>query len=1127
MRIFKLAIFILFQISFSAFAQITDIRLLSTKIADVLATMPAHNKVQLDKNMQSISDLGQKGMTQMISIFAAPGSGDNTALEYALNAYATYVIQPGKEPQRQTAVLAYCSGLEKVQNNKNKQFLIFQLQQFGKDDAVPCLEKYLMNKDLAGAAARALAQIKSPMAQKVLFKALPNSTGDIQLSLIEALGYVQYKTAVPSIIKLANTTNEKQRKVVLYSLAQIGDATAAKLLQTAAQKANFTYDNTNATSSYILYLQQLAKVNKLLAGQYATKLMQDAATGNQLHTRIAALKLSTDINGQKSLPLLYAAMQDKDIKYRAAALKFAASYQPAATNAEWIKLLNTVSPEAQVQILAFISQTANKSTLPSLKKFMQSNDESVRIAAIAAVAKVGQQESLPTLLTAMEKGNAATIEACKNAIQLIHGDALTTQVANALTRMTPAGKVALLNVLKARSADNAAGNVFTEINNNDAAVHEAAVKALPAVVMQKDLPQIFTLLNASKPEDVSYYQQAIINATAGIKDTAARTQLILQQVAKESNDKKSLYFNVLAAIGGSKALNELQTAFVNGDDQTKSAAVIALSKASGAHTARALIKIASTTTNTVYKETALNGYIDIIRKSSFPSDQKLLMLQDAMELATTTKQKQTILDEAGDCKSFTALTFAGKYLDDEAVQQEAALSVLNIASSNKDFSGEIVRSLLTKTMNVIKGRDADYQKKAIQKYLDEMPSGQDYVALFNGKDLSGWKGLVGNPILRAAMNADTLKAEQEKADKIMKDGWFAKNGLLVFSGHGENLCTQKQYGDFEMFVDWKITKDGDAGIYLRGTPQVQIWDTSRIDVGAQVGSGGLYNNQKNESKPLLLADNAIGEWNTFHIIMRGDKVTVYLNGKLVTDHVVLENFWDHKLPIFSKEQIELQAHGTYVAYRNIYLRELTGSEKFVLSDEEKKDGFKVLFDGTNIDQWTGNKVDYKVDNGILLIDPKDGEHGNLYTRDEFSDFIYRFEFQLTPGANNGVGIRAPLDGDAAYVGMEIQVLDNEAAIYKDLHPYQYHGSVYGVIPAKRGFLKPVGEWNYEEIVAKGNKIKVTLNGEVILDGDIAEASKNGTMDHNNHPGLKRTTGHIGFLGHGSVVRFRNIRMKEL
>jgi len=198
-----------------------------------------------------------------------------------------------------------------------------------------------------------------------------------------------------------------------------------------------------------------------------------------------------------------------------------------------------------------------------------------------------------------------------------------------------------------------------------------------------------------------------------------------------------------------------------------------------------------------------------------------------------------------------------------------------------------------------------------------------------------------------------------------------------------------------------------------------------------------------------------------------------------------------------------------------------------LSKKEKTEGYQSLFDGKSMDQWTGATDTYLPENGTITIHPEKGSGGNLYTKNEYSDFDFRFEFQLTPGANNGVGIRTPLQGDAAYVGMEIQILDNDAPEYKDLHPYQYHGSIYGVVPAKRGYLKPVGQWNSEEIIARGPKIKVILNGTVITDADITEARQNGTMDGKQHPGLKRDKGHIGFLGHGSVVHFRNIRVKDL
>lgn len=1125
MRKITTAIIIFLAIHLYASAQ--DQRALTTKIADVLATMPAQDKQQLDKSMEEISSLNENGIVQMLGMFSAQGSGDNTALEYAIGGYSSYVMQPGKEQQRQMAVRAYCASLDKLPDNKSKQFIIQQLQDIGKDDAVPCLEKYLHDEQLSGPAARALALIGTPASEKVLASALSHTKDSVQLSLIEALGYAGYKPAVSSFTALAKTGQQDLRKVVLYALARIGDPSSASLLQSAVQKAGYAVDNTEALAAYLLFLHQLAaNGNSAAAEKSATKLLNDANATGQAQTKIAALQLLVDINKEKSLPLLYKAMQDDNMEYRAAALSFASTFRSPASNKQWLQTLSSVSPAARVQVIHYLAQSQDETLLPAMLNLLKDKNKEVRIAAIDATQKTGQQNALPDLLDVMKKGDADEITTVKNSILLMKGDKVTTTIAGELNNVPAAAKVALIEVLAAREADHSLNDVLAQLSSSDTSVHRAAVEALPFLVAQKDLAKLFSLLNTAESTDVNSLQQAVIAASAEIKDTVERTKVIIEEMRGVPKEKQLLYFNVLAAIGGDDALNAVQSALENGDEQTKTAAVTALSKANGAKAARMLLHIAGQN-NAAYSQAALNGYIDIIHRSSFPGDQKLLMLKEAMSLAQNDAQKKNILEQTAGCQTFLALLFAGNYLDDPAVQQEAAMAIMNIALSNNEFTGDAVRTLLNKTMDVVKGQDADYQKQAIKKHLAEMPAGSGFVALFNGKDLTGWKGLVASPIERAKMNADTRSQQQEKATKIMREGWFVKDGLLVFSGKGENLCTEKQYGDFEMFVDWKITKDGDAGIYLRGSPQVQIWDTSRRDVGAEVGSGGLYNNQKNPAKPLVLADNAIDEWNTFNIIMRGDKVTVYLNGQLVTDNVVLENYWNRSIPIFPKEQIELQAHGTYVAYRNIYIKELTGSQPFVLSDEEKKEGFKVLFDGTNLDQWTGNKTDYKVDNGDLLIDPKEGEHGNLFTKEEFSNFIFRFEFQLTPGANNGVGIRAPLEGDIAYTGMEIQILDNDADIYKDLQPYQYHGSVYGVIPAKRGFLKPVGEWNYEEIIANSSRIKVILNNEAIVDGDINEASKNGTMDHKEHPGLKRPSGHIGLLGHGSVVRFRNIRVKAL
>ena len=210
-------------------------------------------------------------------------------------------------------------------------------------------------------------------------------------------------------------------------------------------------------------------------------------------------------------------------------------------------------------------------------------------------------------------------------------------------------------------------------------------------------------------------------------------------------------------------------------------------------------------------------------------------------------------------------------------------------------------------------------------------------------------------------------------------------------------------------------------------------------------------------------------------------------------------------------------------------------QKTALCPEEAKEGFVDLLACAKLDDlWQGATKGYiPVDDakeGRKLVCKKEGG-GNLLTKKEYADFVFRFEFKLTPGANNGVGIRALAQGNAAYTGMEIQILDDAHEKYKGwLKDYQCHGSIYGVVAAKRGALKPTGQWNSQEICAKGRRVKITLNGTVIVDADLDEAvAKNGgkTLDGQDHPGLKRAKGHIGFLGHGDELEFRNIRVKEL
>lgn len=305
------------------------------------------------------------------------------------------------------------------------------------------------------------------------------------------------------------------------------------------------------------------------------------------------------------------------------------------------------------------------------------------------------------------------------------------------------------------------------------------------------------------------------------------------------------------------------------------------------------------------------------------AENTLLKLRAEMSATRSPKQQKELLRQMGKTGLFQAMVAAGERLDNKKTAAVAARVVADIALANADsYDGEAMHTLLRKALPWLKGQ----RRKAVKRLLAGKCSDKGFVSMFNGKDLTGWKGLVENPIARAKMTASQLADAQAKADESMRRDWKVEDGMLVYVGSGfDNLCTVEQYGDFEMYVDWRLDPEGkepDAGVYLRGTPQVQIWDIARVNVGAQVGSGGLYNNKKNISTPKCVADNKLGEWNSFYIKMVGDKVTVRLNGVTVVDGVTLENYWDRSQPIFPVEQIELQAHGSRVWWRDLYIKRL-------------------------------------------------------------------------------------------------------------------------------------------------------------------------------------------------------------
>ena len=406
------------------------------------------------------------------------------------------------------------------------------------------------------------------------------------------------------------------------------------------------------------------------------------------------------------------------------------------------------------------------------------------------------------------------------------------------------------------------------------------------------------------------------------------------------------------------------------------------------------------------------------------------------------------------------------------------------------------------------------------------PSG--FEALFNGKDLAGWRGRPHlDPRKEAAWTPAERAQKQASWDQDMRKHWSVSEGELVNDGHGVFLSTAKDYEDFELLLDYKTVALADSGIYLRACPQVQIWDTreagGKWKLGADKGSGALWNNQKHERFPLVHADRPFGEWNHLRILIVGSRVSVWLNGQLTVDHVIMENYFDRSLPLFRKGPVQLQTHGGEISFRRLAIRNIGSAEANAWLSSHGSDGFESIFNGKNLDGWAGATEHYVVVDGAIRCRPRHG--GNLFTKEQYGDFSARLEIKLPPGGNNGLAIRFPGQGNPAYDGMcELQVLDNGAPKYQNLKPWQFHASAYGMVPAKRGYQRPQGEWNFQEVRVVGSKIFVELNGTPVLDTDLAEISSEAILK--KHPGLRRKKGHFGFAGHNDPVMFRRIAIKH-
>lgn len=1120
--------FCLFMIFVHAFPQ--DNRTTETKVADLLGRLPADGQKFTDKLMADMLSIGETGIRQICDQIVPAGTGDDTQPRFAIESFSRFLSTKSMENER-AVWEKVCINYATVKTDFGvKDFFMKQLQVFGGSQSAEAMKNYLLSKELCNPALGVISAAGGKTAETILAESLKNKELPCAAAVMNELALLKSQMAVNEYITWASMDDINIKASAFNGLALSGSQLAYPVLSKAAKEVAYRWEVTGATTSLLNYANVVGQNGDFRTMDKICRLVISKCDDNiTIQNKTTALAIYVNFHGLGAMSEIIKAASHSNDKYRNAAILMSLTIRGTDVVKKWIEFFPKAIPVTKSEIIYMLGIRADQAAIPLITASLSDQNINIRKEASAAIVKISGNKAIPALTEYMMKFNSGDDQdAAKSALMTVCGSNNMSLLTPVLRSGPMAARISTIEMLAWSKGNVYFQEVLPFTSSSEEPVKTAAMKALVNLAGPEDLTKLIELLSVTEKEDyINDLHNAIAGAANKISDPEKRSLPILK--ALEGNIQKGKIIPILSKTGGQDALKTVLKEFENGNSNMRDICFKTLSEWKDYSASSALYEICASG-NKTFEGPAFEGYIRQIKSADLNDEQKLLLFKKIMPFALSPDRKNEILTEAGKLKTYQSLFFVANFLEDPSTSATAAKAAMYIALPSVDSKaglyGDLVEEILTNAVGKLMGQESEYDREMVNKYLAGMNMDEGFKPMFNGKDLSGWQGLVENPVIRARMKPSELAKRQVEANKKVQGNWSVKDNCIWFNGTGDNLCSIKEYSDFEMLVDWKISKEGDSGIYLRGSPQVQIWDTSRVESGAQVGSGGLYNNQINPSKPLKVADNPIGDWNSFRIVMVGEKVSVWLNGELVVDNVTMENYWDRNLTIFPVGPIELQAHGTDLAFRDIYVREISEKE-YNLTSEERSEGFFALFNGKNLDNWIGNKKSYIAEDGMIVIKPVDDSGGNLYTEKEYSDFIFRFEFQLTPAANNGLGIRAPLTGDAAYAGLELQILDDTSPVYANLQPYQYHGSVYGVIPSKRGYLKPVGEWNYEEVTAQGTRIEIVLNGTTIVEGDIAGPGENGTMDHKDHPGLKNVTGHIGFLGHGSLIKFRNIRIKEL
>lgn len=1110
-----LALAVAAMLPFSTFAQDSRGRSIDTIIADNLQTLPADNAKAYNKAMDEIAKTGAKGVEMLVTNLNTIGK-ERAALEYAINGVASYVSTEDKAALKNDVKEGLKAGMAKLENKAYQEFVLSQIELLTEASDVEWIVALLKDDYLKGRAMRVLISTTGSEA-KIL--EMVNAAEKPCAALAYAVAEKEIAEAEDKMIAWATTGNECVKRMAYYALTQIGTKKAVPVLAAAAKADKYTWTltrcekkawktndgvnekeeyfpaTTTATYSYVALLNTLVNNGDTATALKAAKALLKAAKNNN-NVQCAAVDIIMAVEGKSGLAYVTNALKKGNRPYRVSALRDAGEIADAEVYAAIAKVMPKLEAEAQVDVLNWFGTMHATEQTAAVISSIKAEDAAVAEAAIKAASKLGGDEALQAIIAELGGKNEKVAYAALLSFNGNIGEGLVAALDNKDVQVNA------LKLIGTRRVKAASEKVFGLLASDNAAVSQAAKEALAGVVSMKDFDALCSKLEAADKAEVALWQKALRSA---LNTEAADVQSKAVVAKMNASKTPERYYSVLAQASNDEAIAALMKAYEGANKEAALAALLTINND------KMIANLAGIAAKNENNKNVLARYTSLVSASKgLTNTEKYLLLADGLALAKDDASKNTIINALSKTAELPALYLAAQYLDAEGTQKAAAAAVKFIAGKNKAEGGEVITAALNKALalyDVWKASNADagYAVDEIKKHINEMPKGAPEFKAFE------W-GTVVPYSIEIATTPKMKKAAKKAAEKAAAEaaqGWVIDGGKATFAGTAAGaVATEKAYANYALYTEYKV--EGEAALGLRGLP-------STVALKASEG------------------------WNALQVSVVDERMTVVLNGKEVVSNVIIENTIEAGKPAPAQGAFILTSDGKAVALRNSYMKALPATPKFELPADEAKEGFKVLFDGTSLNEFTGNKTNYVTKDGTIFVTAQYGGSGNLYTKEEYGNFVLRFEFAfVNPGVNNGIGIRTPIGVDAAYDGMEIQVLDHHSPIYAGwLKPQQHHGAVYGIIKPEIITFPELGTWNTEEIYANGDHIRVTVNGKVILDGNIREAcqghnvapdgsNKNPyTLDGKNHPGLFNEKGHIGLLGHGPGIKFRNIRIKEL